>query len=152
MAASTFVPARHLRVPSSQRRSGGGSAPVIPLFASTGRVASVDLPAVDLPALAPTLRLVASRRMSRPRMVLAAIAATLLIALVLGLGVAVANPAVPAIDGHVVLQPGETLWDVAVRSAPPGVDASRQLADIRAVNDFGRGALDAWTVVLLPAR
>ena len=147
MAASTFVPARHLRVPSPQRRSGGGSAPVIPLFASTGRVASVDLP-----ALAPTLRLVASRRMSRPRMVLAAIAATLLIALVLGLGVAVANPAVPAIDGHVVLQPGETLWDVAVRSAPPGVDASRQLADIRAVNDFGRGALDAWTVVLLPAR
>ena len=56
------------------------------------------------------------------------------------------------VAGHVVLQPGETLWDVAVRSAPAGVDPRRQLDDIRRVNGFGPGAHDAWTVVLIPAR
>jgi hypothetical protein len=57
-----------------------------------------------------------------------------------------------AVAGHVVLQPGETLWDVAVRSAPAGVDPRRQLDDIRRINGFGPGAHDAWTVVLIPAR
>jgi hypothetical protein len=149
MAASTFVPARQLPGLAPSRRAGAELAPVIELFASPRPAGSGP---VDLPAEAPGLRLVAPVRTLRSRRILAWAVATLMTALVLGFGMALAGPAVPAVDGHVVLQPGETLWDLAVRSAPPGVDARRQLADIRAVNDLGQGPLAAWTVVLLPAR
>jgi hypothetical protein len=56
------------------------------------------------------------------------------------------------VAGHVVVQPGQTLWDVAVASAPDGMDVRRQLADIEALNDLRAHQVDAWTVVLLPAR
>ncbi|MFA9431192.1 hypothetical protein [Egicoccus sp. AB-alg2] len=56
------------------------------------------------------------------------------------------------VAGHVVVQPGETLWDVAVATAPEGVDARRQLDELRQLNGFGSSEVDAWTVVLLPAR
>jgi Tfp pilus assembly protein FimV len=56
------------------------------------------------------------------------------------------------VAGHEVLTPGDTLWDVAVRSAPEGVDPRDQMIAIRELNGFGSGSLDAWTVVLLPAR
>jgi hypothetical protein len=56
------------------------------------------------------------------------------------------------VAGHVVVQPGQTLWDVAVATAPDGMDVRRQLADIEALNDLRAHQLDAWTVVLLPAR
>jgi hypothetical protein len=63
---------------------------------------------------------------------------------------ALATPTDPPVGGHVVLQPGETLWDIAVRSAPVGTDPRTQLDTIRRLNGLGAGALDAWTVVLLP--
>jgi hypothetical protein len=56
------------------------------------------------------------------------------------------------VAGHAVVAPGETLWDVAVGSAPDGIDARRQLADILALNGLDGADVDAWTVVLLPAR
>lgn len=56
------------------------------------------------------------------------------------------------VAGHTVLAPGDTLWDVAVSSAPDGVDPREQLAAIRALNGFDGASVDAWTVVLLPAR
>ncbi|TVR17527.1 MAG: hypothetical protein EA387_16360 [Nitriliruptor sp.] len=56
------------------------------------------------------------------------------------------------VAGHTVLEPGDTLWDVAVSSAPEGVDPRDQLAAIQVLNGFESGAVDAWTVVLLPAR
>jgi len=56
------------------------------------------------------------------------------------------------VAGHAVLAPGDTLWDVAVSSAPDGVDAREQLAAIRVLNGFEDASVDAWTVVLLPAR
>jgi hypothetical protein len=56
------------------------------------------------------------------------------------------------VAGHVVLQPGETLWEVAVATAPDGMDVRRQLADIEALNDLRAHEVEAWTVVLLPAR
>lgn len=56
------------------------------------------------------------------------------------------------VAGQVVLGPGETLWDVAVATAPAGVDAREHLAAIVRLNGFGAGPLDPWTVVLLPAR
>ena len=56
------------------------------------------------------------------------------------------------VAGHVVVAPGETLWDVAVDTAPDGVDPRRQLAALRELNGFDGGHLDAWAVVLIPAR
>ncbi len=56
------------------------------------------------------------------------------------------------VDGHVVIEPGQTLWDVASTTAPEGVDAREQLRAIQDLNGFDGGRVDAWSVVLLPAR
>ena len=56
------------------------------------------------------------------------------------------------VAGHVVAAPGDTLWDIAVATAPDGVDARRQLASLRELNGLEGAHLDAWAVVLIPAR
>jgi hypothetical protein len=56
------------------------------------------------------------------------------------------------VAGHVVVAPGETLWDVAVATAPPGVDVREQLVALEALNGLESGDVAAWTVVLIPAR
>jgi hypothetical protein len=56
------------------------------------------------------------------------------------------------VAGHVVVAPGETLWDVAVATAPDGVDVRRHLADVKELNGLSGGDVAAWTVILLPAR
>lgn len=56
------------------------------------------------------------------------------------------------VAGHVVVAPGETLWDVAVDTAPDGVDPRRQLAALRELNGFDGRHLEAWAVILIPAR
>lgn len=56
------------------------------------------------------------------------------------------------VAGHVVVAPGGTLWDVAVDTAPDGVDPRRQLDALRELNGFDGDQLDAWVVVLTPAR
>jgi hypothetical protein len=152
MAASVYVPSttRERLAPvvplhGGARRATSGLAR--PAGSASGRVG----PQVEVEA--PGLRLVVTDRRVFVRRRIAVLAATLALAMggaVLGLGVASASAPVAEVSGHVVLQPGETLWDVAVRSAPPGVDARRQLADIRRINGFGGTALEAWTVVLLP--
>lgn len=88
-----------------------------------------------------------------PRSAVRLIAALVTVGLIAAgvLSTVMATAEEPVVAGHVVLQPGETLWDVAVRSAPAGVDPRRQLDAVRRVNGFGPGALDAWTVVLIPA-
>ena len=101
----------------------------------------------------PALRPVAAVRGARRRL------AALVAALVLAGGIAggavawAREDAAPAVAGHVVLGPGETLWDVAVRTAGPGVDPREQLRDVLLLNDLDPAvAPAAWTVVLLPAR
>jgi hypothetical protein len=143
MAASVYVPAgpRTRLATVVPLRTGGEAAQV---------ARQVD-PQVEVEA--PRLRLVVTDRrvfVRRRIAVLAALLAVLLLGTVVGLGAAAASAPDLEVGGQVVLQPGETLWDVAVRSAPPGVDARRQLADIRRLNGFSGGSLDAWTVVLLP--
>jgi len=152
MAASVSVPSRSLSLDRL--------APVIPLRAgaagavrSAVRGAPALAPQVEVEVEAPVLRLVVTDRRVFIRRRIAVVAVALLVALlgaVIGLEVTSASASEPTVRGHVVLQPGETLWDVAVRSAPHGVDARRQLADIRRINGFSGGAMDAWTVVLLP--
>lgn len=56
------------------------------------------------------------------------------------------------VAGHVVVQPGETLWDVAAATAPVGTDTREHLAAMRELNDVSGSNVDAWTVMLLPAR
>jgi hypothetical protein len=65
-----------------------------------------------------------------------------------GAGAELADP----VAGHVVVAPGETLWDVAVATAPPGVDVRQHLAELEALNGLAGGDVAAWTVLLLPAR
>lgn len=109
------------------------------------------------PGPRPALRVVPTARPSRGVFLvrrLLVVGALVLAALV---GAAVAGDRAGAdladpVAGHVVLAPGETLWDVAVATAPDGVDAREHLARIRELNGLGSGALAPWTVVLLPAR
>jgi Tfp pilus assembly protein FimV len=169
MAASSFVPARtrprtrrgprELAAHAAARTAprGPGLALVVPLpVRATIPGATAPLAVPDVPAATerPALRVVAP--VAHPRRGVRTVAAILAGLLVLGGGsvllrTVLAGPAEPVAAGHVVLQPGETLWDIAVRSAPAGVDARRQLDRIRRLNGFGPGALDAWTVVLVPA-
>ncbi|MEY3072666.1 MAG: hypothetical protein RLZZ353_862, partial [Actinomycetota bacterium] len=91
---------------------------------------------------------------ARRRRLLVLVAGAVLVAALGGLGLrAAAAPEAPAAAGHVVLAPGETLWEVAVRTAAPGVDPRAQLRDLVLLNDLDPAvAPAAWTVVLLPAR
>lgn len=56
------------------------------------------------------------------------------------------------VAGHAVVTPGDTLWDIAVATAPNGVDPREQLAAIQELNGFDGSAVDPWSVVLVPAR
>jgi len=172
MAASTFVPARRstavpraLAAVAAARTAprGAGLAPVIALpvrgaavLESGAQSASGPIaPTAPMAPAAPALRLApmpASARTRKRAGALAASIAVVVLAVAGIVGTALAGSAELEVAGHVVLQPGETLWDVAIRSAPAGVDPRRQLDDLRRVNGFGPGALDAWTVVLIPAR
>jgi hypothetical protein len=116
--------------------------------------ASTFVPAAAPVHVAPALRLVTAPTLRRrPSALLAVALLALLAGVILMAGSARADAGAPAVGGHVVVQPGETLWDVAVRSAGPGVDPRLQLQLLRDLNALPRGgAVDAWTVVLLPAR
>lgn len=56
------------------------------------------------------------------------------------------------VGGHAVVSPGQTLLEIAADTAPAGVGVQDQLARIRTLNGFESAVVDAWTVVLLPAR
>jgi len=161
MAASTYIPApaaapfpRALAAAAAARTAprGDGLAPVVPLPLAERGAVRVGTPHAPAPLrMLPTPVPNYARRRIVALLVLVGIVAAVVLG-VMGLaGSASADPAEPAVVGHVVLQPGETLWDVAVRSAPAGVDPRQQLDVLRRLNGFGPGGLDAWTVVLIPA-
>ena len=56
------------------------------------------------------------------------------------------------VAGHVVVQPGESLWDVAADTAPDGMDTREQLRALAELNGLESGSVEAWSVVLIPAR
>ncbi|MEX1177965.1 MAG: hypothetical protein WEB09_05850 [Nitriliruptor sp.] len=100
-------------------------------------------------ALRPTSRASAWRRRLGAVTVLVLLAFLLTVAV--GRVTAGAQLADP-VAGTVTIAPGETLWDVAIATAPDGVDAREQLAAIGELNGFDGSAVEPWTVVLLPAR
>jgi len=80
-----------------------------------------------------------------------------LVAVVFALGVIIGGAGATAeiaepVAGYEVISDGETLWDVAVRTAPEGVDPRRQLVRLRELNGFDGSAVRAWTVVAIPAQ
>ena len=85
-----------------------------------------------------------------------ALVLSVLLSVVFAMVAGVANVAAGADAGPretatVTVEPGETLWDVAVETAPDGVDPRRQLAEIRELNSVSPADLRAWSVVLVPA-
>lgn len=57
----------------------------------------------------------------------------------------------PEVAGSVVVEPGTTLWEVAIEHAPPGEDPRAYLVRIEQLNGLAGTTVPAWTVVLLPA-
>lgn len=85
-------------------------------------------------------------------MVFAVIALAALFVLAMGGVGAGADPEQQrAIVGSATVEPGETLWDVAVAHAPEGSDPRAYLNEIRDLNRLDAGSIPPWTVVLLPA-
>ncbi|MEY3020328.1 MAG: hypothetical protein RLZZ272_1312 [Actinomycetota bacterium] len=128
-----------------------------PLRALGAAPAGVTVRDHRIPDERPILRVVPPARPSRAVFLVRRLLVVGILVLAALVGAAVAGQGAGAdlvdpVDGHVVLAPGETLWDVAVATAPDGVDARAQLARLRELNGFGGGALAPWTVVLLPAR
>lgn len=81
----------------------------------------------------------------------------LLATLIFGFGVVIGGAGATAeivepVAGYEVVAAGETLWDVAVRTAPDGVDPRQHLATLRELNGLGSSAVVAWTVVAIPAQ
>lgn len=96
---------------------------------------------------------VVSRATLRRRLValVALVALSILLTVVVG-RVGAQAELVDPVAGHAVVTPGDTLWDVAVDTAPNGVDPREHLAAIRGLNGLDGSAVTPWTVVLLPAR
>jgi len=85
------------------------------------------------------------------------IAVAVLVAVVFTLGIVIGSAGATAeladpVAGYEVVADGETLWDVAVRTAPDGIDPRRQLVRLRELNGFDTGNVSAWTVVAIPAQ
>ncbi|MTV24036.1 hypothetical protein FTX61_01160 [Nitriliruptoraceae bacterium ZYF776] len=104
---------------------------------------------VQAVGLAPLDRASAWRR--RAGAVLALVVLAFLLTVAIGRVTAGADLADP-VAGHHVVQPGESLWEVAAATAPAGTDTRDQLARIVELNGFTSERVDAWTVVLLPVR
>lgn len=148
-SAGSTDPVARAAARTAPRGPGLATVVALPVVRPTGLLEAGDQQLVER---APALRVVSpAQRPSRPvaRTVALLAASALLVAATLGTVMTGAEEPVAA--GHVVLQPGETLWDIAVRSAPAGVDPRHQLDIVRRLNGFGPGTLDAWTVVLIPA-
>ncbi len=80
----------------------------------------------------------------------------LVVALVTALGMAagtlVADAQRPVGSaGHHVVEPGQTLLEVAGATAPESIGTRRQLQALREVNALGADPVTAWQVLVLPA-
>ena len=64
--------------------------------------------------------------------------------------VASAPEVVPASTATVVVEPGQTLWDVAGEHAPDGVATDVYVRELAELNGVVNGGLDAWQVLRLP--
>lgn len=128
------------------------ATPAVPLATHAVPLATPATVASATPVAAPPVTV--SRATLRRRRLVALVALLVLstlLTMAIGRVGAQAELAEP-VAGHAVVAPGDTLWDVAVDTAPNGVDPREQLAAIRGLNGLDSSAVAPWTVVLLPAR
>ena len=116
------------------------------------RPARRHLRVVEAPAssLAPTGPLQAWRRRIGALVVLAAIVVLIGQAL-LGPADAVSPATQPVSTATVVVQPGQTLWDIASTHAPADTSTWTYVEQLSELNGVSGSSLDAWQVLRLPA-
>lgn len=94
----------------------------------------------------------AAPRVRRNRLAAVLFVVGLAVVLAMGAGALVADADGPtAISDTVTVQPGQTLWDVAVAHTADGGDPRETLARLRDVNGLTGTDVPAWTPVVLPA-
>ena len=118
------------------------------------RIVTTPAPAPTAHPLAPTSRAQAWRRRVAVATVLCLLAAlaAVMLAGAIGGAVTVTPPAapVPVADGFVVVEPGDTVWDIAGRLAPEGVSTATYAGRIVERNGLIGGAVEEWQVLRLP--
>ena len=94
---------------------------------------------------------IATRRAARRRhrAGLAAVAIAVIGMTLMGGGQEAVAPAAPQGQRTAVVQPGETLWDIAERNAPAGSDLRAYVAALESANDLGP-VLQAGARITLP--
>ena len=107
---------------------------------------------VERAEVAQIRRGIASRRAARRRhrTGLAAVAVAVLALTLMGGGREAIAPAEGRGRSTVVVQPGETLWDVAERHAPEGSDLRVYVATLTDLNDLDGGLVQAGARLRLP--
>ena len=124
---------------------GRGVVPVRPV--ADGEVVGPSIPE----GLAPDSTAQAVRRRIGVSSGFAALVAAVVVGLT-GLGSPTAAPAAaPVTASSVVVQPGQTVWDVAAAHAPAGTTTAAYAASVVEHNGLDGGEVDAWQVLLLPA-
>lgn len=115
------------------------------------RPAERHLRLVEAPGsrLAPSGPVQAWRRRIGALVVLAAVVVVLVQALA-GTVQQAAPATVPASAATVVVQPGQTLWDVAVTHAPADTSTWAYVERLSELNGVTAGELQAWQVLRLP--
>lgn len=120
-------------------------APQPPAPQPPARVIHVDF-VRPVPPPPPAVRLT-----ERGRLALGGLLAAVIVVLVGLAGAGTGQADTAGVAGHAVVEPGQTLWDIAVTEAPAGSDPRVYLEDLLRVNGFAEASVPAWTVVLLPA-
>lgn len=124
-----------------------------PATALSGTAGSrhANLPPGLRPVLVAAPRALGAATYWRRRLVVIVVLVALAFALTVAAGrIGAAAQLEDPVAGHVVVAPGQTLWDVAATTAPHGMDPRAHLAAIRSLNGLSGGDVGAWTVVLLP--
>ena len=96
-------------------------------------------------------RRAASPRIRRNRLVAVLFVIGLAVVLALGVGALADADGPTAIGGTVTVQPGQTLWDVAVAHTADGQDPRATMEELREFNGLDGTQVPAWTPVVLPA-
>ncbi len=141
--AAVPAPSREPTVPSRRPRSG----PSARSHASPGAGAARRVPGGGTRGDGP--------RVHRRRLGVVAVVAVLTVLLTVLTGDPGADAGQPAavdVRARAVVEPGESLWEVAVDHAPPGSDPRAYLERLRRLNDLEAGSpVPAWTGLRLPA-
>ena len=98
----------------------------------------------------PSAAMLLRRRRVAALLILCAVTTGLLVAGWPALRSEAATPAPP--PEHVVVGPGDTVWDLAVPRTPPGERPHAYVAEVLTLNGVDAGAIRPGTVLALPRR